>query len=175
MKTFSAVLLIATGLTAHARLGWTLAECEAKYGPASFVPATGKVFKTSAREAIFQFQGWRIRVAWFPTVDRAQFVAYQAPQVMTEAQFQAVLDANSDGMKWTFKPNSTNPEGTAIASALSGADMRSGCFVREDNARTGTIMLWAINNVEIFSAWLHATIERDKRAEEQKKAAVPDL
>lgn len=102
---FAVILSVVFSGHAEARLGWTMQQCKAKYGPASIAVPTGKVFKESSVEATFQYEGWRILVAWFP----------------------------------------------------------------------GTIMLWAINNVSIKSAWLCA---RETRAEADKEAEqkhIPNL
>lgn len=151
-------------------------ECEAKYGPASIAVPTGKKFKESSVEATFKHEGWRILVAWFPGADKAQFILYTstAPK-MTREQLDAILSVNSDGQKWHPFFDGQNKAGVAISSAVSGADMRSGYFLREDGARTGMIMLWAINNVSIKSAWLLAWEKRNEALEEQKRTKVPNL
>lgn len=171
----ASLVLLFSG-SAHARLGWTMKECEAKYGVAAIQPVTGKKFKDSSVEATFRYEGWRIRIAWFPGTDKAQFILYtaDAPK-MTNEQLDAILKSNADGQKWESHFDGQNQAGVAISSALSGSDMRSGYFQREDGARTGTIMLWAINNVSIKSAWLYAWEKRNEDAEAAKKARVPNL
>ena len=91
---------------------------------------------------------------------------------MTMEQLDAILNSNSDGPKWVPHFDSQSQIGVAISSIISKSDMRSGYFLREDGARTGTIMLWAINNVSIKSAWLYAWEQRNEAA---KKARVPNL
>ncbi|MFZ4776076.1 MAG: hypothetical protein ACOYM3_11960 [Terrimicrobiaceae bacterium] len=59
-------LLLTFSSLAEAQLGWTLQECEAKYGPASIVVPTGRHFKDASVEAAFKYEGWRIRAAWLP-------------------------------------------------------------------------------------------------------------
>ena len=61
-----AVLVVAFPNYADARLGWTLKECEGKYGPALMSGPTGRNFKGSTIEATFRHEGWQIQVAWFP-------------------------------------------------------------------------------------------------------------
>lgn len=151
-------------------------ECEAKYGAATIVVPAGKQFKESSVEATFKYEGWRIRVAWFPGTEKAQCILYTSTaSKMTNEQMDAILSVNSDGQKWQPFFDGQNKAGVAIASSLSGADMRSGYFLREDGARTGTIMLWAINNVSIKSAWLYAWEKRNEALEEQQKMKVPNL
>jgi hypothetical protein len=147
-----------------------------KYGVAVIQPVTGKKFKDSSVEATFRYEGWRIRLAWFPGTEKAQFILYtaDAPK-MTNEQLDAILKSNADGQKWEPHFDGQNKAGVAISSAISGSDMRSGYFQREDGARTGTIMLWAINNVGIKSAWLYAWEQRNEAAEAAKKARVPNL
>lgn len=168
------LLLVLT--TAHARLGWTLSECERKYGPASISVPTGRQIKGSSVEATFKYEGWRIRVAWFEGTDKAQYISYtsDAPK-MTIEQLDAILASNADGQKWVPHFDGQNKAGVAISSALSGADMRSGYYQREDGARTGTIMLWAVNNVSLKSGWLTAWEKRNEAAEAAKKSRVPNL
>ena len=151
-------------------------ECEAKYGPASISGPTGKKLKESSVEATFKYEGWRILAAWFPGTDKVQYILYTSTSSkMTQDQLNAILNANSDGQKWQPFFDGQNKDGVAIASSISGSDMRSGYFLREDGARTGTIMLWAINNVSIKSAWLYAWENRNAALEEQKKARIPNL
>jgi len=161
---------------AHARLGWTLKECEAKYGKATIQPVIGKKCKDSSVEATFRYQGWRIRLAWFPGTDKAQYILYtaDAPKMTTE-QLDAILKSNSDGQNWEAHFDGGNKTGVAISSAIAGSDMRSGYFQRQDGARTGTIMLWAINNVSIKSAWLTAWEKRNSEAAAAQETRVPDL
>lgn len=174
--TAAAFLFVLVCDRAEARLGWTMRECEAKYGPASIGVPTGKKFKESSVEAKFKYEGWRILVAWFPGADKAQFILYtaMAPK-MTKEQLDAILSVNSDGQKWQPFFDGEDKAGVQISSALSGADMRSGYFLREDGARTGTIMLWAINSVSIKSAWLYAWEKRNEVLEEQNRTKVPNL
>ena len=173
---FLLALFLICSLPAHARLGWTLAECEAKYGKAKIAVPTGRQVKGSSVEATFKYEGWRIRVAWFEGTDKAQFILYtsDAPK-MTNEQLDAILKSNSEGQKWVPHFDGQNKAGVAISSAFSGADMRSGYFQREDGARTGTIMLWAINNVSIKTAWLYAWEKRNEAVEAAKKSRVPNL
>lgn len=161
---------------AEARLGWTMQECTAKYGPASVAVPTGKTFKESSVEATFTYEGWRIQVAWFPGTDKAQFIKYTAiaPKMTTE-QLDAILASNSDGLTWKPSFDGQNKAGVAMASRLSGSDMRSGYFQREDGARTGTIMLWAINNVSIKSAWLCAKEDQREATQEARQKHVPNF
>lgn len=175
-QLLAASLVLLFSGSAHARLGWTMKECEAKYGVAVIQPVTGKKFKDSSVEATFRYEGWRIRLAWFPGTEKAQFILYtaDAPK-MTNEQLDAILKSNADGQKWEPHFDGQNKAGVAISSAISGSDMRSGYFQREDGARTGTIMLWAINNVGIKSAWLYAWEQRNEAAEAAKKARVPNL
>jgi len=172
----AASLSLLFSASAHARLGWTMRECEAKYGPATITPKYGKILKDSNVEATFNYEGWRIACAWVEGTDKVQFIRYtaSAPK-MTKEQLDAILKSNADGQKWESHFDGGNKEGVAIASSLSGSDMRSGYFQREDGARTGTIMLWAINNVSIKSAWLYAFEKRNDEAEAAKKTHVPNL
>ena len=94
---------------------------------------------------------------------------------MTTEQLDAILSANSDGKKWQSFFNGQNKAGAAISSTLSGVDMRSGYYLRENGARTGTIMLWAINNVEIESSWFVAWQGRNEAIEKQKKQSIFNL
>ena len=151
-------------------------ECEAKYGPATIAPKYGKILKDSSVEATFKYEGWRITCAWVEGSDKVQFIRYtaSAPK-MTNEQLDAILKSNSDGQKWAAHFDGQNKVGVAISSALSGSDMRSGYYQRDDGARTGTIMLWGINNVSIKSAWLYACEKRNEAAEAAKKAHVPSL
>ena len=170
------VLSVLCASQAHARLGWTMQQCEAKYGPAKVIVKTGHEFKNSSVEAVFNYQDWRIRVAWFPGSNQAQFIKYSAKaSKMTKEQLDAILASNSDGQKWEAFFDRGNKVGVAIASAFSGSDMRSGYFQREDGARTGTIMLWAINNVSIKSAGLYAWEKQNEAVKEASKRRVPDL
>jgi hypothetical protein len=172
----AASLVLLFSASAPARLGWTIKECEAKYGPATITPKFGRILKDSNIEATFNYEGWRITCAWVEGTDKVQFIRYTAPTSnMTKEQLDAILKSNSDGQKWTAHFDGQDKVGTAIASSLSGSDMRSGYFQRNDGARTGTIMLWGINNVSIKSAWLYAWEKRNEEAEAAKKARVPNL
>lgn len=173
---FVAILAIAFSEHAEARLGWTMQQCEAKYGPAKIIVQTGHAFKDSSVEASFDFEGWNIRIAWFPGTDKAQYIKYTSTSPkMTREQLDAILTSNADGQEWKENFDDQNKVGVAIASGLSGSDMRSGYFQREDGARTGTIMLWAINNVSIKSAWLCASEKQGEATEAAKKKHVPNL
>ena len=91
MKTFRflipAIALFLCG-RAEARLGWTMRECEAKYGPAAISVPTGRQIKGSNIEATFKYEGWRIRLAWFAGTDKAQYISYAADSSkMTNEQF----------------------------------------------------------------------------------------
>lgn len=178
MHHFALAILLTLLFTerADARLGWTLQQCEEKYGKASILNKTGKTFDGSATEATFNYEGWRILVAWFPNSSEAQFIRYTSNAgKMTNEQLEAILNSNAMGQKWKPHFDGQNQAGVEIASELSGSDMRSGYYQREDGAQTGTIMLWAINNVGIKSAWLIDWEQKQKAADTLKKTRVPNL
>jgi len=50
------------------------------------------------------------------------------PSQMTKEQLTAILNANSEGQKWSPHFDGQNKEGVAVASFFSNSDMRSGYF-----------------------------------------------
>jgi hypothetical protein len=172
----AALVFILLPSRAEARLGWTMPECEAKYGSASITAPVLKKFKESSVEATFKYEGWRILAAWFPGTDKVQYIRYTSDTPkMSKEQLQAILEKNSEGRKWEKFVQQGDPLGAAVASILSGESMSIGHFVREDGAQTDTIMLAAINNVGIKSAWLNAWLKRNEALEEQKRNRIPNL
>ena len=175
--TISAVILLAFSLNqAQARLDWTIEQCEQKYGKATIAPKIGSMFPDSSVEATFKFEGMSIRVVWFPSSDKAQAIRYtsDAPKMTTE-QLDALLNANSAGYTWKPFFDGQSRVGTAISSAMVDQDMRSGYFERSDGARTGTIMLWAINNVSLKSGWLVAMERRKLEEKQEKQSKIPNF
>jgi len=178
-----AVLVLAG--TANAHLGWTSLECIQNYGAPTAVKINKKEFKDSSIEQDFSFDGFTIRVVWFPGSAQAQSVIYSVKAgTMTREQFASILTANAQGFLWSAHipgieggkgGNRSNGRNVDVASALSGSAWRYAYFYREDGARTNTLFLPSINRVAIRSAWLVQKEKREADAAAAAKARVPNL
>jgi hypothetical protein len=91
---------------AHARLGENEAQSKARYGePADgLIGATEKPLMLGAKELAYNFEGWRVRVAFAGGVThRIEYVKLPdngQTKPLTEAEVQAVLAAEAGKAKW---------------------------------------------------------------------------
>jgi len=139
MKVFLlALTLISIGTPAHARLGETREQAEARYG----LPKSEKTarFQTplieGAREITFLYQGFRIRCALLPATDgreyivREEYLRKDGSPVIKDFERDAILAGEGNGMEWSDEkmgPLSLDPVKTLqnqFAHALMGQNWR---------------------------------------------------
>ncbi len=130
MKLMHLAFLLALAVnTAHARLGETREQTEARYG----LPKSEKVAKDAAplmegaRELTFHYEGFRIRCALLLASDGVEYIVRQeysrlvgrAP--ITEIEREAILAAEENGQAWA-KPerNAKTPKPSRFITAMSG-------------------------------------------------------
>jgi hypothetical protein len=125
----AAALLWQAGFTggAQARLGETEAQCEARYGVAvpGLIGANEGPLLAGSRELAYNFQGWRIRAAFFNgTVIREDYVKIPDAaglKKIEEAEVLAVLDAEKGTFTWREeKPRLGNDGLNALKAVFDG-------------------------------------------------------
>lgn len=95
-----AVAAILHPVAAHARLGETLAQCEARYG---------KVIKTTKEYHFFTKKPMNIACKFFEGVCESMVIfhtetdMFRHPLEMSDVEIEAILEANSKGSVWTKK------------------------------------------------------------------------
>jgi hypothetical protein len=125
----AAALLFQAGFAeqAQARLGETEAQCQARYG----VPDPGLIganegpLMAGSRELAYNYQGWRIRAAFFNgTVIREDYVKIPDAgglKKIEEAEVLAVLDAEKGTFNWREeKPRLGNDGLNALKTVFDG-------------------------------------------------------
>ena len=90
---------------AHARLGETEAQAQARYGaPADgMVGADEKALLPGAVERVYNFEGWRVRSAFVGGITvRIQYVHLEnnAPKKLEEAEIKTLLEAEKGKFSW---------------------------------------------------------------------------
>lgn len=120
----SAILFVAP---ASARLGETEAQSQTRYGaPAPELGApTDKPLIDSAKEVIYNFEGWRVRAAFLNNVTaRIEYVRIPengALKPITEEQIKAILDAEKGTYSWREqKPKTAYKELNALKTLFDG-------------------------------------------------------
>jgi hypothetical protein len=106
---FLLFILLLSATCAHARLGETRAQSEARYGlPKSERVAKGEVpLLDGARELTFHHAGFRIRCALLLATDGVEYIVREEysritilPKI-TELEHDAMMEAELNGLKWT--------------------------------------------------------------------------
>jgi hypothetical protein len=110
MKVFLlALAAISLGTPAHARLGETREQAEARYGlPKSEKrPSYQAPLIEGAREIVFLYQGFRIRCALLPATDGKEYIVREEymrdgglPQIK-DFERDAILAGEGNGMEWS--------------------------------------------------------------------------
>ena len=120
-------LFIAGSAPIHARLGESEAQSTARYGTPrpEFVGAEEKPLLTGAKQQVYYFDGWRIRVAFVN--DAAIQLEYihipdQAkPQKLTEKEIETILQAEKGKFSWReIKPRTGYKELNALKTVFEG-------------------------------------------------------
>lgn len=111
--------------TAEARLGEKEGESTARYGAPTpeLAGPTDKPLLEGARELIYNFQGWRVRVAFLKDaavrIEYAQLPDNGALKPITEEQLKAILEAEKAAFSWREeKPRTGYKELNALKTAL---------------------------------------------------------
>ena len=160
------------GRTAHARLGETEAQSQARYG----APVDGmlggdeKPLIAGALEKVYNFDGWRIRAAFVAGVTvRIQYVHIEgsAPKKLSEAETKVILDAEKGRFAWREE----RPKSAGIAADIEKA-IKAGFnlskWERTDHAKAEMVMGIAMQ----FSAREAEDIEK-KLSKGAAKATPP--
>ena len=116
-----------TLLPAHARLGETEAQSQARYGvpQPELIGQSEKPLMPGAKEVAYNYQGWRVRAAFVTGVAKrieyAKLPENGAPKQLTEPEVLAVLEAEKATFKWKEeKPRTGNAGLDALKSAFEG-------------------------------------------------------
>jgi hypothetical protein len=111
-------LLLALGSAAFGRLGENEVQSKSRYGEPveGLVGADEKPLIAGAKELAYNFDGWRVRAAFVNGIThRIQYVKIpvggKQPTPLTEAEMQALLDAEKGAYKWREEKPRTGYEG----------------------------------------------------------------
>lgn len=167
-------ILIFDPLTARARMGETEAQNQARYGaptPELVLPGE-KPLMEGGQDVIYQYQGWRIRLAFLGGVAvRMEYVHLPeggALKPITDAEAGAILDAEKGTWRWRErKAVSSGDFGKDIGTAIKGA-MTGKVWERGDHA---TATLKPANITLVLE--LPAAAAREKDLQKTRKPAVP--
>ena len=110
-----------------ARLGETEAQSQTRYGapaPELAGPADKPLIE-GAKEVIYKFEGWRIRVAFLNNaaarMEYAHLPENGAPKQITEEEVKAILDAEKGAFSWREqKPKTGYKELNALKTLFEG-------------------------------------------------------
>lgn len=135
---FAAICLVSVA-PAFARLGETEAQSQTRYGaPAPELAApTDKPLLEGAKEVIYNFQGWRVRVAFLNgAAARMEYVRIPeggALLPITDEQLKAILEAEKGSYNWREqKPKTGSKEIDALKTFFDGKQ-----WERSDHATAG--------------------------------------
>ena len=124
---FSIVTANLAALPADARLGETEAQSSARYGASrpEFIGPEEKALLEGAKQHVYYFEGWRIRVAFLDDVAvRMEYIHIpdQAqPQKITEKEVETILEAEKGKFNWReIKPRTGYKELNALKTAFEG-------------------------------------------------------
>ena len=127
IPSFFALAFFATTAGAHARLGETEAQSTARYGAPrpEFIGPQEKPLLEGAKQQVFYFEGWRIRIAFLDDVAvRLEYIHIpdQAkPQKITEKEIETILEAEKGKFSWReIKPRTGYKELNALKTAFEG-------------------------------------------------------
>jgi hypothetical protein len=136
MKTLDAFRMLALGLSfaafaaspAEARLGETEAQCQARYGapaPDLLAPTDKPLLPGAEKETVFNFDGWRVRVAFLNgkavRMEYAKLPEAGALKKLSEAEVQAILEAQKGSFRWREeKPRTGNSGLDKLKTAFEG-------------------------------------------------------
>ena len=110
-------LLLGAAFPLHARLGETEAQSQVRYGaPApELIGPTDKPLLEGAKEVAYNFQGWRVRAAFFNgTTARIEYVHLpenNVPKPIAEDEIRAVLDGEKAAFTWREEKPKTGNKG----------------------------------------------------------------
>ncbi len=134
-------ILLATQ-PAHARLGETEAQSQARYGAPQpeLIGQNDKPLLPGAKEVAYNYQGWRVRAALVAGVTKrieyAKLPENGVPKQLTEPEVLAVLDAEKGTFKWKEdKPRTGNEGLDALKKAFEGRK-----WERNDHARAKLVV-----------------------------------
>jgi hypothetical protein len=123
---FAAAALLSP-VSAWARLGETEAQSQARYGePAPhYSSPTDKPLMVGAKEVVYFFEGWRIRIALVNNVTvRVEYVHVPegaTPKPITDADVKVILDAEKGIYSWREqKPKTGNNDLNALKTYFEG-------------------------------------------------------
>ncbi len=120
---FAAAVL---AVPAEARLGESEAQSQARYGEPTpqYAAPTDKPLMGGAKEVIYFFQSWRVRVALVNNVTvRIEYVHVPegGPKPISDAEAKTILDAEKATFSWREqKPKTGSKELNALATLFEG-------------------------------------------------------
>lgn len=135
-RSFSLAVSVAALLaqsTAHARLGETEQQSQARYGeptPQSISPLD-KPLMPGAKEVIYTYQGWRVRAAFVNNATvRIEYVHVPEgalPKPLTDEEVKGILDAEKATYSWREqKPKTGNKDLNALKTFFDGKSWERG-------------------------------------------------
>ncbi len=157
-------LLLGAARPLHARLGETEAESQQRYGtPApELIGPTDKPLLAGAKEVAYNFQGWRVRVAFInektARIEYVHLPENNALKQISEPEIEAILDGEKGKFAWKEdKPRLGNKDLNALKTMFEGRK-----WERSDHAQAS------------LKANLLLTLEvREVEAYEKKAAKQP--
>ena len=127
LTTLLATAVVWSPITALARLGETEAQSQARYGEPTpqYSAPTDKPLMVGAKEVIYYFQGWRVRVALVNNVTvRVEYVHVPeggGPKQISDAEAKVILDAEKGTYSWREqKPKTGNKDLNALKTLFDG-------------------------------------------------------
>ena len=124
---FLAAAFLTAALPLHARLGETEAQSQQRYGAPvpELVGPTDKPLLAGAKEAAYNFQGWRIRAAFVggatARIEYVHLPENNAPKPIGEAEIEAILDGEKGKFTWREeKPKTGNKDLNALKTMFDG-------------------------------------------------------
>ncbi len=119
--------LLAAPLSSPARLGENEAQSQARYGEPKpqFSSPLDKPLLPGAKEVIYHFEGWRVRVALVNNLTcRVEYVHVpegSTPQPVTDADIKTILEAEKGAYSWREqKPKTGSKDLNALKSLFDG-------------------------------------------------------
>lgn len=181
MKLISSILIAALGFAAplYARLGETERQCITRYGSARPGPkiaiAKPDPLVSGAREAIYEYQGWKIRAAFIG--DRVVAEEYRKPYdhpngtKILEAEIAAILGAESEGLTWGRPHLDTSKDVYATIANVLMSPFSDAIWDRSDGAKA-TLRVQSALVLESSEA-IRAKASAAKQKAEGKLKRVP--
>ena len=182
MNLFSAItLLTITTVTAHARLGETREQAEARYGlpksekPLSYVTP----LLEGARELEFHHQGFKIRCALLLATDGKEYIVreeynrLEGNPIIKDFELDAILEGERNGSKWTQKKvGSISTDITKTVQSQFALMLAGKTWIRPDGAVAALGLGGLPIRLELPQAAQHeARLEALK--DQHERAAVP--